>query len=355
MAYEAKDPKFEVFHTFEEAMKGDHPVVRVGGYEIDKAKVAFVKECMAKGMKMDSKVLREEFGIGAWDNVLLDAMHKRLLKGWTNVQPMLHWRKLCSLVRGVSDFRSQYAFRLGEFTTLPVVPEGGAYHEQKPSDYKQSYAVVKYGMTFSITMEALANDDLGVFGAIPEKIGAAAARTIEAYILTSLININANTGDSTALFAATHANDLGATKPLNHDNLEAAIKLMLDQTDSESNPLDIQPRYLLVHPDQKYEALRLVKGMERPETANRDINVHQGELEVLSSQRVTTGRWYVIADPATIDTIEVGFLNGLEAPEIFEEAPNTGHFFAYDEKRYKGRLIFGAALLDHRGFVRANV
>ena len=79
MAYEAKDPKFEVFQSFEAAMKDDHPMARVGGYEIDKAKITFVKECLSKGMKLNSKVLREEFGIGAWDNVLLDAMHKRLL------------------------------------------------------------------------------------------------------------------------------------------------------------------------------------------------------------------------------------------------------------------------------------
>lgn len=349
--------KLELFDSFSGAMAGEPKRKRVNevAINLDDPKVKNVLESLAGGARVPLTYLRESIGVGAWDSIMLDAMNKRLTKGWASVQAQLHWNKLVSFVKPVRDFRTQYAVQAGEFTTLPAVPEGGAYHEVEFTDDRASYTVGKYGAMFSISYESKTNDDLAVLTRQMERFGRASARTVEAFVFATMLNANPTIYDSKALFHADHANDLGATKPLNHDNFEAAVKLLMAQTDIDGNPLDIKPSLLIVHNDEYYEALRLVKSMARPGTANNDINVHMGEVTVIPTARVTTGLWYVAGDPSMVETIELGFLGGRQEPEIFMEQADSGHAFAYDEERVKCRLIFGGAWTDYRGVVRANV
>ncbi|MBV5350479.1 hypothetical protein JZU71_04980, partial [bacterium] len=66
--------------------------------------------------------------------------------------------------------------------------------------------------------------------------------------------------------------------------------------------------------------------------------------------------WYLIADPADIPTIEIGFMDGKEAPELFvQDMPNVGSMFSNDQLTYKIRHIYGGAVMDYRGFYGAIV
>jgi len=356
MSVKQDKARFDVFADFTSACREDH-AKRAGApvAEVNEVGAQYVERVLADGGQLPLAKIRESIGVGAWDSLMMDAMHKRLLKGWGAVQPAMQWRKVVSNIRSITDFRSQYAIQTGEFTTLEAVPPRAPYNEVEFTDDRISYSVAKYGQTFGLSYEAMTNDDLGAFGRIVEKFGSASQRTIEKYMFSTMLNADPTIYNGAALFAAAHLNDLGATKPLNHDNLEAGIKLMANQTDIDGNQLDIIPRFLIVHPDDKFQAARLMKTPLRTNTANNDVNVHEGSLEVIATSRVTSGRWYLMADPAIVDTYEVGFLGGRQEPEIFEESPDSGHAFAYDDRRWKCRLVFGAAILDYRGFVRANV
>jgi len=356
MSIRKEKPKLEEFKTLKDALKGDKPSRHVGEIKMDAAHAKRVNE-MQKFFKMGGQLpvsaMREAIGTGAWDSIMLDAMHKRMMKGWGGALQRLHWDKLVSQQASLSDFRTRNVIQRGTFTTLSVVPEGGDYHEVEFSDDRATYTPKKYGAIFGLSYEALSNDDLSALSTIPNDFGGAAARTIEKYMIYTLLDQNADTYDGNSLFDnSNHANDLGTGKPLNHDNLEAAIEKMLVQTDIDGNYLSIPPRYLLVNPAQYYDALRLIKSEARPGTANNDINVHKGELEVIASSWVTATYWYLIADPSMCETFEVGFLGGRREPEIFEESPQAGHAFSNDERRWKCRLVFGAASVDWRGFCR---
>ncbi len=62
------------------------------------------------------------------------------------------------------------------------------------------------------------------------------------------------------------------------------------------------------------------------------------------------------ADPRQIPTIEVGFLNGREEPELFvQDTPNVGSLFSNDQVIYKIRHIYSGAVMDFRGFYKAVV
>lgn len=346
----------KTFKSAAEAIKGDRPR-KYADVQVDENAIALIEQFKALGGSMPARAMRESIGVGAWDSIMLDALHRRLLKGWASAQQRLHWNKIVSFTKNVSDFRNQYAIQVGDFTTLDEVPEKGEYHEAEFTDDRANYVVKKYGKLFGVSYETATNDDLGALGNIAQRFGGASARTIEKYLLYTLVDQNSTVYDGYSLFDSTNraqSNKLGASKALNHDNLEAALELMANFTDIDGNFLDVEAKYLLVHPNQKYDALRLTQSVLKPGSANNDINVHAGSLEVLVSSRVTSGRWYLIADPSQIDTIEIGFLGGRQEPEVFEENMNSGHAFAYDEKRYKGRAVFGAAVTDWRGFVGAN-
>jgi len=56
-----------------------------------------------------------------------------------------------------------------------------------------------------------------------------------------------------------------------------------------------------------------------------------------------------------VPTIEIGFLNGREEPELFvQDEPTNGSMFSNDKITYKVRHIYGGAVLDYRG-LQGNV
>ncbi|TAL42118.1 MAG: hypothetical protein EPN91_09175, partial [Salinibacterium sp.] len=195
-----------------------------------------------------------------------------------------------------------------------------------------------------------------------ERMGTAAVRTLLNFVFNTLIDANPTcTYDSTALFAAGHNNDLGASKPLNETNLEAAWGLLRKQTGLDGEKLNLVPRILIVHPDQEALANRLVNselvvaGGDTTVGVVPASNFFRGRLQVITTPYITTTRYYVCADPSQSDTIEIGFYQGQETPQFFVEAKGSGVEFERDAMRTKTRYIFGGTPLDHRWIVRANV
>ncbi len=60
--------------------------------------------------------------------------------------------------------------------------------------------------------------------------------------------------------------------------------------------------------------------------------------------------WYLMADPAQVTMIEMGFLYGKEVPDLeSQENPATGMVFTNDVISFKVRWDFGGDWLDYRG------
>jgi hypothetical protein len=108
----------------------------------------------------------------------------------------------------VSDFRQQKRIRIGGYGNLPAVAENGPYNAlASPTDEQATYAVSKRGGTETISLETIANDDVGVIRRIPMSLGVAAARTLYEFIF-DFMRTNAAIYDTVALAHATH-NNLG--------------------------------------------------------------------------------------------------------------------------------------------------
>jgi len=69
-----------------------------------------------------------------------------------------------------------------------------------------------------------------------------------------------------------------------------------------------------------------------------------------------TNDWCLSASPDVLASIELGFLDGQEDPEIFvQDMPATGSMFSNDQMTFKIRHIYGGAVLDYRGLYKSVV
>ena len=305
----------------------------------------------------------EEFGRDDFDSLMLDVAHLRLQKGARSVQSL--WPDLVTRT-SISDFKANYVASVGSFPDLAEVKEFGEYPEVTFADQDTSYSATKYGSMFSVSMEARANDALGELGRNTQKFGAASARTIEKFVLETNMNDNPTYSvDSVAVWNETsHANSLNAGDGYTRAGLVEALALFGNQTDRDGNQINIQPRRLIVSPDDYIEALEDVASATKMTVdeagsaatfVGTDSVIKNFGLEVRFSPYITAGTFFLFADPNEYEGIEVGFMNGRSDPEIMVEQPNTGFSFEHDAERVKCRLIFGGTWIDYRASVRGGI
>ena len=258
-----------------------------------------------------------------------------------------NWHKIVNTVP-LRDMKTVTRLRRSDTDRYEVVPEGAEHKQGDFSHYKVTYEPKKYERGVNFTWEMLINDDLGAFRNIGRELGLAATNTISDFVIGFIKN-NPVIYDNVALFHANHGN-LGALA-LSESTLSVAITAMREQTSESGNPLNIVPGYLVVPAELEFTAKKLVSSALVPGGSLNDINVLQGIVEVLVEPLFTdANNWYLVAKPSSIPTIEMGFLGGRETPEILVKED-----FERDVVWYKGRIAFGGAVLDYRGFYGAIV
>lgn len=308
---------------------------------------------------MDMNRLRESVGVNfreaidaaTFGNVLGDSITRAMVRDYQNGSSWNDWRWLADVVP-VNDFRTQERARMGGFGDLPAVAEGAAYTElAPPGDEKASYAISKRGGLETITLETIANDDVGAIRRVPQKLATAAARTLYKFVY-SFLDGNGLIYDGTALFVAGH-NNLGAAA-LDATSYAAARLAMFKQKELTSNEsLGIPLRHLAVPSDLEATASDLFR---RDTNQDKTFIQSQNPTVHVVTHWTDANNWYAAADKADCPLIEVGFYNGQEDPELFvQDQPTNGSVFTNDKITYKLRHIYSGAVLDFRGLYGAIV
>lgn len=279
-------------------------------------------------------------------NILLDVSNKSVLKGW-EAQPE-SFERFCKKGQ-LSDFKIANRVGLDGFKALDKVEEGAEYKYATLSDRGEKIMLATYGKIFSITRQAIINDDMNMLMSVPEKMGRAAKRTI-GNLVWSIITGNPKMSDNKALFHADHKN-LGSGAP-SVETISALCELMESQMIGE-DPLNIQPAFALVPPNLKRTMLQIVKSSSvKGADVNAGIaNPIQDLLEVISEPRLKTNSdkaWYVAAGLGE-DTIEVAYLDGIDTPYIEQQDG-----FTVDGVATKVRIDAGVAPLDYRGLAKST-
>jgi HK97 family phage prohead protease len=241
------------------------------------------------------------------------------------------------------DFKQTNIIGLGDAPQLLLVQENAEFTYGAMADTGMSYRLQTYGRIIAITRQAIINDDKQLFARVPDKFGYK-ARDLESDLVWGLVLSNPTMGDGFALFSAQHGN-LGTAADITVDSVTAGRAAMGQQKSVEGGFIIVRPAYLVVGPLMETKAQQFLTAVAATQTAN--VNPFVGSLQLIVEPRITDKSWYLFADPASIDTIELSHLEGQE--DVFIE---TQPGFDVDGVKTKARLDVGAAIVDYRGMYK---
>jgi hypothetical protein len=320
----------------------------------------------ARKQTIDDEFMAEAAGVDDFANILGSQMNRSLVSAYRDVN--MPWRTYTKQ-SDVSDFRSNDRIMGSEAEDLlPLGPGGvGPYQDSKLSEQKYSIRASTKGRAFSISRQALINDDLNYLKDQPTRFGRSAARTLTKEVVQTVLEGNLNAYDGTALFHTNHSNLLTtASSVLTAANINTAM-VAIRRSRFEGEFTGLQPKYLLVPPELEATARTIMNSewIPAPGTGIGNINPFQGVLEIIVDQWLTsTTAWYVLADPNQAPAIDVAFLQGNQLPDLLVQRPEYRRVVGggedqymhgeFDELRYAVRHDWGIATAMFQGVFKGT-
>jgi hypothetical protein len=303
-----------------------------------------------------------------------------LYGGYNRVQSQ--WRRYVR-TENMPDFRERRIRGLNSLTGLGYVGDHGEYPQMRRTDRPPASLVIDtYGGVYSITRQAIRNDDTGeLLNRNPADMGFAAGNFVAETII-SFIESNPTAPDGNPTFSAGRGNEV--TAPLSEDALADAITFMEDQQDPDGYRIRITPSLLAVKSARmQMIAKRIINSTETGTSVNWDggtagvgsdafdkgnLNVLAGVLPPDAVVRdpfwTATNNWYLFTNPGDIPAFAAGFLDGREEPFVGLKDPQVRnalgpgvdpYTYELDSVDFKVRLDFGVATVDPRGVFRSVV
>ncbi len=282
-------------------------------------------------------------GSSDYPQILENNARKAMLRGYEEAEEVF---SRFTRTGNLSDFKTHKRVGMGVFDTLEEVKEGGEFKHGTIGERGEPITLATYGKLFSISRQAIINDDLSAFTDIPRKMGRAAARTVGDLVF-AILTENPLMSDSLPLFeAATHKNTAKNGGAITAVNVGAARTAMRTQKDGKAT-LNIRPSFLVVPAALEDTARVLMVSETDPGQINSNKpNPVRNAAEVIVDARLdedSLSAWYLLADPNRFDTIEVGYLDGVAAPFLDQQDGWT-----IDGVEYKVRIDAAAAPLEYR-------
>ena len=311
-------------------------------------------------------LLKEGGAVSDFPNLMANVQHKLLIdafRGWPS--PVEKY----TLKGDLSDFKTHDRDTLSEAEDLLEITSEAPYQTTAFGDKKYQIVLKTFGRTFQLLRKTIINDDLNAFRTIPEKLGRSAKRKL-AKTVVEILNTNANAYDGNPLFGTRNSIANHSSTALTADTTGitamqtgiAAIKRSKDPTTGEI--FGAVPKYLLVSPTLESVGRWLlsnteVRGGSSSALTRNQLLDHNLELLVEPMlENVFTERWYLLAEPTQVPTIEVGYYDGMTEPELFMKESDAVRVagggrdmfgYEYDDLNYKVRHDWGVACALYQG------
>lgn len=322
--------------------------------------VEFTGDLNVTGQVREAKKLTESLTTTSFDQILGDSITRRMVAEYV-LQTQQEWRGTIAEVVPVTDFRTQRRMRFGGYGNLTTVTQGSPYPAMtSPTDEEATYTPAKRGGTEQLTIEMIANDDVGSIRRIPGRMSRAAYQTLREFVL-DFMAANPTIYDSTALFTTGGGSHLNLISSALTASNVASMRLLIKKQPDMSNGkrIGLNGKLLWVPADLEQLAYQIT-GADR---AVPDSNVSstaapsapnflraQGIVPKVVDYWTDTDNYFLTADIGQTPMIELGFWGG-EEPQLFvQDQPNQGSLFSNDAITYKMRHVYGGAVLDFRGF-----
>lgn len=251
----------------------------------------------------------------------------------------------------VPDFKDQSLVQLSEAPDLDKISEGAEYKYGNFSDGGMVFNIDKFGKIYSMTWEAMINDDLQAFTRLPQAFGKSAKRK-EADLVYQVLTGNPTLSDGKALFHADHGNLVTGVSGLTVSSLsEPRAKMRKQKGLNSTAPINVVPRFLIVPASMETTAEQLLASVVDPSKSNDTVNPEfiRGLTLVVDSRldAVDEEDCYLAASPAQVDTITRAYLANHSRPHF-----ETRDGWEVDGWSIKCRHPFAAVPVDYRGLVK---
>lgn len=307
-------------------------------------------------------------GTGSSDlPAILGDITNKNMEGTYNEAPVT-WDKWVR-IKEVPNFNSQKLIKMSNFSDIDDLPEGAAFKNKKLSDKYETVSVNTKGNIFTITRQALVNDDLDAITGIPRAMVQAIARrqNKDVYdVLTSntLVGPTMNE-DSVALFNATYHFNLVATSGVpSVTSINTAERKLLEMPLLKAEATDvttyanIPAKYLITGTINKlvvqqllntaYDNSKSITGVYNPYANNAIIPIFDAYLNYLLNANSKAYAWYLAADPMQMPHIVMSFLQGQRTPSLRSEGASVGDAQGFTYEIYGD---WGVGAEDYRGIV----
>lgn len=319
------------------------------------AQIINFMESTNASMRLDK--FRESIGPDDFDALLTDKMNARLAQGWGRWD--ISWENLVTVAEQ-PDMLDNYVYRVGAFNKIDKLEDtGGTFQEfDSPQDAEISYSVDGFGNLLVAEFKSMKSDRLNWFGRVSEKAGKAASKRFYHFLFVNKLQDNPTVDDGNALFDETnHGNDLdgaGDGVDLTYSNLESAWEKMSGQTDDRGDPIFVRGAYLVVGEKNEFAARSLINSEKNPDSNNNENNFFFNKLEVVVVPWLEND-WYLWADNSTVETIEIGFLDGNTEPNLYMLNPEVSDtYFKTKKNMWRVEHYYGGEWIDWRGVVRGS-
>ena len=315
--------------------------------------VDLARECLIiQGMTAEARAVDKETLIrsaftassqfsGILDNTVNKTMQKSYAEAATTYQ-------LWTGVGSNPDFKATSRYQISEGGALLKINENGEFIDDKMTDNGVSSSIVTFGRKFSMSRQAIINDDLDYLTKMPAAYARAAKRGINKAVY-AILNGNPVIYDGKQLFHADHANGIlsGGAAP-SVAEMDLLQQQMMKQKNLRGEEfLNIRPRFAIVPVELDIKTRQLISSVNDPANATGVLtpNPFNGRLEVISDAELTNPKkWFTAADPNNIDTIEVTYLNGNDMPTLESK-------IGWDILGMEWRIFidYGINVIDYRG------
>lgn len=316
-----------------------------------------------------SKIL-EAMTTSDFDYLLTSDMNAQLLASETLLQPSYeNWARTIT----VPDFKSNPLPYLNNISGyMGKVNESDELTYASLADGNYTIQADAFEKGLKLTRQAIVNDALNAFRSVPDKLGQLAMDTVEHYAVGKIADAD---GPDATLFTSDHGNLLSSE--LSYAALDEAVNALAAQTDANGKLLNLQPKGILVPPQLRAKAQRLVAAydVETVDDTNgfrtKSANPY-GQLEVSVSPEITAistsntyvaKQWYMYADPMRYrPAVAVAKLRDNPNPRILSLAPDAvivgggtdPYSFKGNSLEYKVAWDLGFAQIDYRAMVASK-
>ncbi len=245
----------------------------------------------------------------------------------------------------LTDFRPHERVSLGDAPNLVQrKAEGVEVTYGTVGESSESIQLATYDRALSISRQMLVNDELGAFARIAGMFGRRAAE-LEADLVYAVLTGSQKMSDGKNLFHASRGNLISAAMDV--AGLSAARAAMRKQKGIDGGHIAIAPRTLIVGPDLETEAQKILSPISA--VVADAVNVFSGSLGLAVDSRIEGADFYVAADPAALDTIELAYLDGARGVQV-----RTIENPMRDGVDILARLDVAARAIEWRGLLKAS-